>query len=184
MTLSIDYYLSIIFFSQPSPCRTHKSTHQTSPPLRETQQQTHKNFFETILPQAVQGQSGSIRSSIMKMFDLVYVSSSLTNLLNYLNRRYPRVKSLQQQDDLPDITKSTKENSKTNVHNILQIYDPGQRTKAIPPKPLVQPSKIGTSTTKTRITFRRLGATITTLSAFSRSNVEKKLVSVEVSTTN
>ncbi len=94
---------------------------------------------------------------------------NLTNLLNYLNQRYPKIKIPRR---LKDNTTTKfilqRENSKINVHNILNLFDPTLKPKAM------RPPEIITSTGKTKATFKRLSAKVTAVSAFSKTPVGKK----------
>jgi hypothetical protein len=109
---------------------------------------------------------GLFRLLIIEIFNFEY----LTKLLDYLNQRYPRIKTAKRLKD----NQTTKfilqrENSKINVHNILNLFDPQLKTKAIPPPP---PEII--IATKTPITFKRLGTRIATLNTFSKTQIGKK----------
>ncbi|CAF3196179.1 unnamed protein product [Rotaria sp. Silwood2] len=162
--------------------RLRAQLHQTIHSRQETsfQMSQHnnnkKNFFETILPQAIENESNMLRLSIMEMHDFEYFYSSLRHLLSYLKRRYPRIKTLQLLEDSQDITRTEKfalkrENSKANVHHILNLFDPNLRPNAIP---LKAPSQKLLSSTRMPMTFKRLSNKITTLAAFSRVQVNKK----------
>jgi hypothetical protein len=148
--------------------------HQTIPSRRYT----YKNFFETILLPTIGDQSELLNLSIMELFKFEYQSSNLTHLLTYLNHRYPQIKIPQQQKDFRIKTKLTyqKDNSKTNLHNILNLFDPNPRTTAAQPPnlPSIPPSTTETSTTKSHMTFKRLTTKLTTLAAFSRMQCGKQ----------
>jgi hypothetical protein len=160
--------------------------HQTLPPRSETpyhtiHQHPYKNFFETILPQAVQDQSGSIRSSILQVFDIEYLSNDLIGLIHYINRRYPRINTARKQSNAHAITTKKfvfqRENSKTNVHQLFNLFDPDLRPKAIPPKPVIpQTARLKTTNAKVPSTFKRLGTKLTVLAALSRSPASNKSV--------
>lgn len=148
--------------------------HQTIPAQQETvRHHTYKNFFEIVLSHAVQDYSESLHSLIIELFNFKYLSSNLTHFVNYLNQRYPEIKTPQQLKDSQHNTKLIfqRENSKTYVHNILNLFDPNVRPTVIPPKP--------SPTTTKRITFKQLGAKITTLAAFSRIHGGKKTCHVK-----
>ncbi|CAF0804907.1 unnamed protein product [Rotaria sordida] len=167
-------------------CLTRESTrlciqlHKTLPPQSNSPCQTiqhhpYMNFFENIFPRAVRDRSGSIRSSILKMLDKKSLSSDLTCLIQYINQRYPRINTLRKSDNYRNITKTKLpfqcENSKTNVHNIFNLFDPDLRPKA-------RISKIITTEhsqhVKTPITFKRLGTKLTVLAALSRPQTSNK----------
>ncbi|CAF3304551.1 unnamed protein product [Rotaria socialis] len=156
--------------------------HQCIPTRQETpfltmQSNINKNFFEIILPQVVQDKLNLLRSSIMEMYDYQYSSTNLKQLLTYLNRRYPRIKFFQLPEDSLGSTITTaksvfqRDNSKTNLHHILNLFDPNPRPNVMPPK--LSPQKL-LSTTKTPMAFKRLSTKITTLTAFSRVQIDKK----------
>ncbi|CAF1500272.1 unnamed protein product [Rotaria sp. Silwood1] len=163
--------------------RLHVRHHQTihsrqeiSFQINQPNNNNKKNFFETILPQAIEHDLNLLRSSIMKMYDFEYFYSSLRHLLSYLKERYPRIKTLQLLENAHDITITLKlalqqENSKTNVHRILNLFDPNLRPKVIP---LKSSSQKVLSTTRMPMTFKRLGTKITTLTSFSRMQVNNK----------
>ena len=144
------------------------------------QNYTNKDFIGTTLTRAIHDQSGSLRLSIVKMYDMGNSSMNLNHLLNYLNRRYPRVKILKQSEYLQLDTIPTKftfqrENSKAYVHDILNLFDPNLRTKVRAPQILLTPSsKTVVSTTKTPTKFKQLGTKIKVVSAFSRAKGDKK----------
>jgi hypothetical protein len=159
--------------------------HQTLPPRSETPYHTvhpqlFKNFFETVLPQAAQDQSGSIRSSILQTLDIEYLSNDLVGLVHYINQRYPRINTARKQGNTQATTKSTlqRENSKTDVHEIFNLFDPGLRPKAIPPKPVIPQTVVPlkAANVKGPTTFKRLGTKLTVLAALSRSQVPNKSV--------
>jgi hypothetical protein len=155
--------------------------YQTLPPRPKTshhtiQNHSYKNFFENIFPQAVQDHSGTIRSSILNIFYIEYLSSDLIRLIHYINHRYPRINTLKRQEYYRDITTTSKfvlqrENSKTDLHNIFNLFDPDLRSKAVPPpkpKPLLLPNA------KTPITFKRLGTKLSVLAALSRPQISNR----------
>jgi hypothetical protein len=180
--------------SSRSPSLSRESTrlriqlHQTVPlqpetPSHTVQNQPYKNFFENILPQAVHDLSGTIRSSILTVFNTERLSSDLTRLINYINRRYPRIKTPRKQECSRDITTAKllfqRENSKTDVHYIFSLFDPDLRPKAEQPKILItQPPP----TVKPPITFKRLGAKLTVLAALSRPQIPIKTGSLVTTT--
>ncbi len=173
-------------FSQQSTCSDPQSKHlrmqlyQTIPSRHATvRHYTYKNFFETILPRTVQDHSELLSSLIIELVNFEDLSSNLKHLLSYLNQRYPGIKIPQRQNNSQDKTITTslifqRENSKTSIHNILNLFDPNVRPKVIPPSPSSIP------TVKKPITFKRLGTKITTLAAFSRMTVGKKPMSFNV----
>ncbi|CAF1217033.1 unnamed protein product [Rotaria sp. Silwood1] len=155
--------------------RFHIQLHKTLPPRSESPHQTvqhhsYMNFFENVFPQAVQDRSGSIRSLILKMLDKKHLSSDLTRLIQYINQRYPRINPLRKSATFrnPTTTKISFqcENSKTNVHNIFNLFDPDLRPKAGIPK-LITAEHLQHG--KTPNTFKRLGTKLTVLAALSRS---------------
>ena len=136
------------------------------------------NFFETVLPQAVQDRSGSIRSSILQSLDTEYLSNDLVGLVHYIKQRYPKIDTARKQGNAQTITKSAlqREISKTNVHEIFNLFDPTLRPKAIPPKPVVVPqtAPAKAANVKGPTSFKRLGTKLTVLAALSRSQVPNK----------
>jgi hypothetical protein len=111
-----------------------------------------------------------MRSLILKIFEIEDLSTDLTRLIQYINRRYPRINTAKKQETSRVMATTTttklvlqRENSKTNLHTIFNLFDPDLRPKAIQPKPLIT-----TSNVKTPITFRRLGTKLTVLAAISR----------------
>ena len=73
-----------------------------------------------------------------------------------------------------------RENSKTDIHQILSLFDPALRPKIIPIKSNpIRPTLTVTTTTTTpastrnSISFKRLGARITTIAAFSRGDKKR-----------
>lgn len=176
---------SFRFFSSQSSGLNRESTrlriqlYQTLPPRPETSHHTiqnhpYKNFFENIFPQAVQDHSGTIRLTILKIFYIEYLSSDLIRLIHYINHRYPRINTPKKQEYSRDITTKfvlQRENSKTNLHNIFNLFDPDLRSKAVQPKPK---PPLSTSNTKTPITFKRLGTKLTVLAAISRPQTSNK----------
>jgi hypothetical protein len=160
--------------------RLHIQLYQTLPQRSKTAHHTihhhpYKNFFENVFPQAVQDQSGAMRSSILKIFEIEDLSTDLTRLIQYINRRYPRINTAKRQETSRVMTATTtklalqRENSKTNVHTIFNLFDPDPRPKAVLPKPIIT-----TSNVKTPITFRRLGTKLTVLAAISRPQTSNK----------
>ncbi|CAF0734478.1 unnamed protein product [Adineta steineri] len=144
--------------------------YQTLPLRSETQNYSYKNFFENILPQAINDCSGSIRSSILTMFDLDNLSTDLKHLINYINQRYPQINTSRKQNHSQHTTKFVcqYEDSKTNVHNIFNLFDPKLRPKAMPPKELT------TQSNKTPITFKRLGNKLALVATLSRHEDNNK----------
>jgi hypothetical protein len=138
--------------------------YQTLPSQRKTS--TNKNFFELFFLRSIEDQTGLLRSLIIELFEFDY----LTNLLNYLNQRYPQIQTSRRSIDLPTTTKFIiqRENSKIDLHNILNLFDPQLKPKAISPPEIVIP------TSKATLRFKRLGTKITTLSAFSKTQTDKK----------
>lgn len=136
--------------------------------------------------------SGMIRSAIMRMINDEHWFSSLKSLFDYLHRRYPRISI--DQTTFTSATPLQRENSKTNIHQILSLFDPALRPKILPIKSnptrssqLFTSGKISSSSsaaagaagtslssTKPPLTFKRLGARLSTIAAFSRANGEKK----------
>jgi hypothetical protein len=190
---------NICFFSGRSSSLSRESTrlriqlHQTLPPRSESPHHTihqhpYKNFFETVLPEAVQDRTGSIRSSILQIFDNEYLLKDSKGVIHYINRRYPRINTAKKQDNSHAITTTTKfvfqrENSKTNVHQIFNLFDPDLRPKAVPPKPIiVQTSPLKTANVKAPTTFKRLGTKLTVLAALSRPQTGNKPVGSLVTT--
>ena len=112
--------------------------------------------------------SGIVRMPVMKMVNDEHWHSAFKSLLDYLHRRYPRIRTSRTRQ--VSATPLQWENSKANIHQILSLFDPDLRPK-------INPLKSNTQTltaAKTPITFKRLGARITTIAAFSRANGEKK----------
>ena len=169
--------------SRQSVCLSRESTrlrlqlHQTLPPRPETpyhsiQNHPYKNFFENVFPQAVHDQSGTIRSSILQLFTSEYFSKDLTCLVDYINRRYPRIQTPRKQERSNKKFVFQRENSKTEVHHILNLFDPKPRpTVDHPPKTL--PTQI-TQVPKTPMTFKHLGTKLTVLAALSRPRISIK----------
>jgi hypothetical protein len=188
----------IFIFSRRFSClnselkRLRSKLYRTIPSRRSQtiQYQIYENFFQTILFPAVQDQSGVIRLWIMDLFNFQHLRSNLRHLLTYLNRRYPRIKIPQREKDVQNISIKTKrifskENSKTNLHNIFNLFDPNPRPTVIPPPdpPLIFPPKIETSTIKPPITFKRLSTRLTTLAAFSKmSGCKQHPLSIDANT--
>jgi hypothetical protein len=182
--------INYFFFNSQSSYLSRESIHlhiqlyQSLPPQSEIpnhpiRHHPYKNFFENVLPQAVQDHSGSIRSSILKIFHVEYLSSDLIRLIHYINRRYPRINTPRKQGNSRPVTTTTtnfvfqRENSKTDLHNIFNLFDPDLRPKATPPlkSSIIIPTvktPIIIPTVKTPITFKRLGAKLTVLAALSR----------------
>ncbi|CAF0849311.1 unnamed protein product [Rotaria sordida] len=141
--------------SNPESKRLRARFHRTVHSRQETSFQTsqhnnnnnnNNNIFETIFPRAVENESNLLRSSIIACYDFEYFYSSLRHLLSYLKRRYPRIKTLQLLEDSQDTTITSKralqrENSKVNVHQIFNLFDPNLRPKVTPLKPPVQKSQ-------------------------------------------
>ena len=141
------------------------------------------NFFEHMFPQAVHDRSGLIRLTILKTIDKKYSSSDLTHLIQYVNQRYPHISTLRNLDTtqrkvtskLTAKIVSHSENSKTNVHNIFNLFDPDLRPKAMIPKVLtIEHSQLLTTNPKAPNTFKRLGTKLTVLAALSRSQTTNK----------
>ncbi len=61
---------------------------------------------------------------------------------------------------------------------MLNLFDPQLKPKAMPPTPEI------VIATKTPITFKRLGTRITTLAAFSRTQIGKKRPSLTATRVN
>lgn len=174
-------------FSRKNPLLNRESTrlrielHHTIPSRQETsfymiQHHPKKNFFEIVLPQVTQDQSDLLRSSILDLQKSEHLSATLINLINYLNQRYPNIKNLQLLENSKNNTEKTKislkqEDSKTNVHNILNLFDPNIRPKVVSLKSSTTNLFLST---KPPITFKRVGTKITTLATFSRIPVDKK----------
>jgi hypothetical protein len=188
-------YIELICFviSRQSLCLSRESTrlrlqlHQTLPPRPETpyhsiQNHPYKNFFENVFPQAVQDQSGTIRSSILQMFHTEYLSSDLTCVVNYINQRYPRIQTPRKQEKSRHITTNLglqRENSKTEIHQLLNLFDPNLRPKAEQPKiVLTQPAPIP----KPPVTFKRISAKLTVIAALSRAPIPTKSGSLVTTT--
>ncbi|CAF3167435.1 unnamed protein product [Rotaria socialis] len=158
------------------PCR--------SETLCQTIQIHHSvNFFKDIFPQAVHDRSGLIRLTILKMIDKKYSSSNLTHLVQYVNQRYPHISTLRNLDNSQRkptpklVTKivSQCENSKTNVHNIFNLFDPDLRPKAMMPKVLTTAhSQLLATNARAPNTFKRLGTKLTVIAALSRSQTTNK----------
>lgn len=142
--------------------------YQTLPCRRQTY--VYKNFFELFLEESIQDQTGLYRSLILEVSHLEY----LTNLLNYLNLRYPRIQTARRTKENSTIKIIQRENSKINVHNILNLFDPELKPKAVPPPPPPPPSEDVKPIARPSITFKRLSTKITTLAAFSKTQVGKK----------
>ena len=135
----------------------------------------HKNFFENILPQIVQDRSESSRSVILQMFDTNHLLTDFTHLIQYINQRYPHITALKNLENLQSVTTTTTqyafqcENSKINVHNIFNLFDPDLRPKAIQ-------TKVLTSNVKAPIIFKRLAPKLTALSTLSRAQTNNKII--------
>lgn len=142
-----------------------------------------------------------IRSSILKMLDRKNVSADLTNLIQYINQRYPRLINYRKADNSSSSTVSTitkpkttttptkttiaatlttkilsrSESSKTNVHNIFNLFDPDLRPKAKITKVLAteQPQPI-VSNIKAPTAFKRLGTKVAVVTAVSRPEVANR----------
>lgn len=136
-----------------------------------------------ILPRAVEGQLDSLRTLLMEMQYSEYLCTSFKQLLNYLNQRYPRIKTFKLINNSQDSTATTittnfvfeRENSKTSLHNILNLFDPNLRPKVISTVPAAQNLL---PTTKAEISFKRLGTKISAINAFSQKRIDKKLPSL------
>ena len=147
---------------------------------------TNEDFIQTNLIRAIHDQSGSLRLSIMEMYGMENLSLNLNRLLNYLNRRYPRVKILKQPeylqlDTIPTKFTCQRENSKTHVHDILNLFDPNLRTKVVAPQIRLtssSSSKEVVSTTKAPMRLKQLGTKMTAVSAFSQPKRDKKRPSI------
>ena len=142
--------------------------YQTLPSRRKSG--ANKNFFELFFLRAIEDQTGVLRSLIFEFYQFDY----LNNLLNYLNRRYPRIKTARRRSiELPSTAKILiqRENSKIDLHNILNLFDPQLKPKAISPPP---PPQIVLSTSKAALRFKKLGTKLTTISAFSKAQTDKK----------
>lgn len=149
--------------------RLNHHLHQTIPCRQRTY--VYKNFFsELFLPELIQDQSGIFRYLILELFHFYY----LTNLLNYLNQRYPRIKPVQHGNDNSTIiqTMTQRENSKINLHHILNLFDPNLKPKAMPPQPPSSENPIPVN--KAPMSFKRLSTKLTTISAFSKIQAGKK----------
>ena len=146
--------------------------HQSLPIQREAS----KNFFEVLLSQAVEDQSGFIRSLIVQTIGEDFSSPAFTDVIAYLNRRYPRINTARRKENSTRTTPIQRENSIVDIHQIFSLFDPDLRPKMVPPKP-PPPKPLPTlpPVNKQPITFKRLGARISTIAAFSRvNNFEKK----------
>ena len=167
-----------------SSTRLQLDLHQSLSLRRETMShsipsQIHKNFFESLLSQALHDPTGFIRSSIAKMIDGPSTSSDRTDLVDYLNRRYPRLKTARtwnepvRENSFSHQLGIERENSQMNVHHILNLFDPDLRPKVAPPKPPA-PKVVPSLATRQPMTFKRLGTKLTTIALFSRGHAEKK----------
>jgi hypothetical protein len=148
--------------SNPQTKRLISQLYQTLPSRQKTY--TNKNFFEIFFLRSIEDQSGLFRSLIIQLFYLEY----LTNLLNYLTQRYPRIQTAKRvKSNSTTNFIIPQENSKIDIHYIFNLFDPELKSKAIPPE-IVKP------TTKTSMTFKRLSTKVTTLSAFSKTQVGRQ----------
>lgn len=163
------------------PLRSETSQHIIS-------QHPHRNFFQNFFSRAVQDRTGLMRSLILRFFDSEHLSMDLANLTHYVNRRYPRITTPRRQDRSHERkTKATttkfilqRENSKDNVHLILNRFDPDLRPKAMLPKVVALPAK-GTNV-KAPTTFRRMGTKLTVLAALSRPPIASRVDSALMTT--
>ena len=159
-----------LFHSTTENKRVIYHLHQTLPSQGRTY--AYKNFFETFFHRSIRDQSNFFRPLIIDIFH----SDDRTNLLNYLNQRYPRIQSPRRLKDLPSSTRFPLqcENSKLNVHNILNLFDPTLKPKAeLPLENFISPSKASLS-------FKRLSTKISTVSAFTKMQSGKKRPSVAI----
>ena len=113
--------------------------------------------------------SGSMRSSILSMFHTNNSISNLSHLVQYLNQRFPVLKIARRQIKVQiEQSGDPFENSKTNLHLILNFYDPAPRSKAILPKPITTHEKgLGP--------FRRAGTKLKICHSLSRSHEHSKV---------
>lgn len=136
----------------------------------------YKNFFELFFLRSIEDQTNFFRSSLIGF----YHSNHLPHLLRYLNQRYPLIKTPRQTRESSVLPTTTffiqRENSNLNVHQILTLFDPTLKPKASPPPKKLPP------TSKSGSTFKRLGAKITTISAFSKTQTGKKRPSLTSTT--
>lgn len=149
------------------------------------QHNSSMNFFENVFPQAAQDRSGLSRLSILRMLDNKSYLLDLTRLIEYMNQRYPRLNTLKKLNNFPNQTKSTPsstklifhcDNSKIDVHNIINLFDPDLRPKAITPKVLKAEHAQFLTNAKVPNTFKRLGTKLTVLATLSRSQNANKII--------
>lgn len=139
-----------------------------------------KNFFQTILPHVASDQRENLRFSIIKMIQIENFNQHFISTMNFLKERYPKTSIINEKANRVLSKKQNRtterNNSKANIHQILNLFDPDLRPKMMPPKRIE--TKISTEINPTIIkgpmSFKRLGARITTIAAFSRANNEKK----------
>jgi hypothetical protein len=115
-----------------------------------------------------------MRSSILATSNIDSLLSDLTNLIHYINRRYPKINTQKIQDHSRDAVITTnfvlqRENSKTDIHNIFNLFDPNVKPKAMLPQ---------ASTTKPvrqrPIPLKRVATKLTIVSALSRPQIGNK----------
>lgn len=154
------------------PLRSGTSSHTIS-------QHPHRNFFEHFFSHAVQDRTGLMRSLVVQIFESEHLSMDLANLIQYVNRRYPRITTPRRYERSQErkTTTTTKvcfqrENSKDNLHGIFNQFDPDLRPKAMLPKVItVQPKGVNI---KAPTTFKRLGTKLTVLAALSRPPITSR----------
>lgn len=128
-----------------------------------TNEQTYRymNFFEHFFLRTIQDQTNFYRSLINRIFHF----ESLINLQNYLFKRYPNI-SFIKPNRLPiKINNETTTSSKVHIHEILNLFDPNLKPKAVPLPPINQPPFIPRK--KPSLTLKKLSTRITSISAFS-----------------
>ena len=99
---------------------------------------SYPNFFQTIFPRWIQNSVDLFRSSIKELFHTESSVTDLNELIIYIQQKYKSIPNIFdnrafQDESLTLPMVSYGENCKTTVHQLLLLYDPHLRPKAVPP---------------------------------------------------
>jgi hypothetical protein len=119
---------------------------------------------------------------MLTMFRSTESSMHLTELVDYIHQRYPQISSLRGRQ-VPILASSALSSpcgsAKGSLHEIIRLFDPDLRPKAMPSKEVTRDRPVSHS--KTPITFKRLGAKAAVVATFPRHQTNTKTDSLAVS---
>ena len=115
----------------------------------------HEHFW-----QSVADPTEFTRSLMKKLFEKPESVSHLVDLVDYIHRRYPSIAIPRRNENTsilpPIVSLSPLNETKLNIHDLFNLFDPHLRSKAIAPR--IRTRKSVPSTVKTPVTLKRFGS--------------------------